>query len=182
MISKLNLTQFGRNPRLEAWQFAQNVNALRILYCDLLKPDWAGSFDWQYWIDSAQELESCHPTLAREQNPISLSDSDDTPLAGIVSAVKKQAINKLREKLRSKNYTIRTETTYVTWVLRFLRFDEGQDVSALSDKEVKYFLNHLAVDQSVSASTQQIVISAVVFFFNQVLTKKTNDFGEFIRA
>lgn len=45
------LVDSGRGPRLKDWQYRQRVDALRLLYCMLVKTEWAGKFDWEAWAD-----------------------------------------------------------------------------------------------------------------------------------
>ena len=55
----------GRNAQLPDWQYRQKVDALRLLFCHLLKVPWAANFDWEYWSANAQSLGNDHPTVAR---------------------------------------------------------------------------------------------------------------------
>jgi integrase len=59
----------GRQNRLPGWQFHQCIDAVRILYCDLLASPAARGVDWRYWFDSPRELEVSHPTMARQLSP-----------------------------------------------------------------------------------------------------------------
>jgi len=59
------LEKLGRNTRLTDWQFKQAVDALKILFIDMVHASWANSFSWRDWIDSATELPVSHPTIAR---------------------------------------------------------------------------------------------------------------------
>ena len=47
----------GRVKRLPDWQFRQCIDAIRILYCDLLATRVASEVDWHYWLDSARQLD-----------------------------------------------------------------------------------------------------------------------------
>ena len=60
------LNSLVKRPKIKDWQFRQVVNALRILFCEIINPDWIKDFGWQEWLDMAQSLPSDHPTLARE--------------------------------------------------------------------------------------------------------------------
>ena len=42
-------TEKGRNSRLKGWQFYQQVEALQILFSDVLNISWSDEFDWEYW-------------------------------------------------------------------------------------------------------------------------------------
>ena len=52
-------------PQISAWQFRQKVDALRLLYGQLLKSDWASNFDWDYRAYGGKPLESDHSKVAR---------------------------------------------------------------------------------------------------------------------
>jgi len=59
------LESLGRNYRLTDWQFKQAVDAIKILFVDMLKAPWAGSFSWDDWLELARDLPVSHPTIAR---------------------------------------------------------------------------------------------------------------------
>jgi hypothetical protein len=59
----------GRENRLSGWQFRQWIDAIRILYCDLLATPSARAVDWRYWLDSATELDAEHPVLGCQLRP-----------------------------------------------------------------------------------------------------------------
>jgi len=63
----------GRQNRLPGWQFRQCIDAIRILYCDLLSTRAAREVDWSYWLDSARQLETDHPTTAYRLTPDELA-------------------------------------------------------------------------------------------------------------
>ena len=58
--------QLSRNIKLADWQFKQAVEALQILFVELIRTDWAQKFPWDYWIDAATELAPSHGTVARD--------------------------------------------------------------------------------------------------------------------
>lgn len=75
----------------------------------------------------------------------------------------------MRNKIRLKHYSIRTEETYVQWVKRFILFHGKRHPSELGAPKVAAFLTHLAVNGNVAASTQNQARSALLFLFKQVL-------------
>ena len=77
---------------------------------------------------------------------------------------------------------MRTEQTYEHWVLRFIIFHRGKEVAALDPGDVAAYLDFLALDRNVSASTQNIALNALVFLFREVWGREELDFGEFARA
>ena len=78
-------------------------------------------------------------------------------------------IDRLRGAIRARHYSPRTEKSYVSWVLRFIRFHEKQHPALLGGPEVTAFLTHLAVERHVSASTQNQALSALLFLYRDVL-------------
>jgi integron integrase len=75
----------------------------------------------------------------------------------------------LRDRIRVKHYSIRTETQYVQWVKRFILFNGKRHPRELGSTEIEKFLTHLAVDGNVSASTQNQALSAILFLYRNVL-------------
>ncbi len=81
----------------------------------------------------------------------------------------KKLLDQLRERIRSKHYSIRTEESYVDWVRRFILFHDKRHPNELGHVEVEAFLTYLAVDLHVAASTQNQARSAVLFLYREVL-------------
>lgn len=88
----------------------------------------------------------------------------------------------LRDHLRTRHYSIRTEQVYVDWVRRFVQFHGLRHPSELGPKEVAGFLSHLAVDRHVSASTQNQAKSALLYFYKQVLEVNLPWLDEVVQA
>ena len=63
-------------------------------------------------------------------------------------------LDQLREKIRVRHYSIRTETQYVHWAKRFILFHNKRHPNVMGAPEVEAFLTHLAVEGNVAASTQ----------------------------
>ncbi len=83
----------------------------------------------------------------------------------------KKLLDRVREAIRLKNYSIRTEQAYVSWVRRFILFHGKRHPRHMSGAEIETFLSHLAVDRDVSASTQNQALSALLFLYREVLKK-----------
>jgi len=84
--------------------------------------------------------------------------------------------------MRLRRYSLRTEESYREWICRFLSFHEGADPAALSEEEVREFLEYLAVARNVSASTQNQALSAILFLYGTVLDRPLGDLKEVVRA
>lgn len=98
------------------------------------------------------------------------------------AARKPRLLEQLRQALRSRHYSRRTEQTYCQWVKRFIYFHEVRHPAEMAEPEINAFLTHLAVKDQVSASTQNQALSALLFLYRHVLNRKIGDLGEVIRA
>lgn len=88
----------------------------------------------------------------------------------------------LRERIRVKHYSIRTETQYVQWVKRFILFHGKRHPRELGAPEVEKFLTDLAVAGKVSSSTQNQALSAILFLYRDVLGITLPWLDEVVRA
>ncbi len=91
-------------------------------------------------------------------------------------------MDQLREALRSRHYSRRTEQTYCSWVRRFIHFHGVRHPADMAEPEINAFLTHLAVKDKVSASTQNQALSALLFLYRHVLEREIGDLGKVIRA
>ena len=78
-------------------------------------------------------------------------------------------LDQLRDRIRLKHYSIRTEQVYIDWVRRFILFHGKQHPRELGPAHVEAFLTHLAVERNVAASTQNQAKSAILFLYRAVL-------------
>jgi site-specific recombinase XerD len=78
-------------------------------------------------------------------------------------------LEKVRQRIRAKHYSYRTEKTYVHWIRRFILFHGKRHPCEMGAAEVERFLTSLAVDRKVSASTQNQALSAILFLYRDVL-------------
>ena len=78
-------------------------------------------------------------------------------------------LDQVRDVLRLKHYSIRTENAYVDWIRRFILFHHRRHPSEMGAPEVQAFLTHLAVKENVAASTQNQALSALLFLYREVL-------------
>jgi integron integrase len=78
-------------------------------------------------------------------------------------------LDRLRDKVRLKHYSIRTEHVYIDWARRFILFHNKRHPKQMGAPEVAAFLTHLAVERNVSASTQNQAKSALLFLYKEVL-------------
>lgn len=88
----------------------------------------------------------------------------------------------MRDELRVRHYSPRTEEAYVSWVRRFVRFHGLRHPSELGADAVSTFLTHLATVDRVSASTQNQALAALLFLYSDVLGRPLEAAAEFVRA
>jgi integron integrase len=75
----------------------------------------------------------------------------------------------VRDKLRARHFSLRTEQAYVAWIRRFILHHDKRHPKDMGAAEVEGFLTHLATEQRVSASTQNQALSAILFLYRHVL-------------
>ncbi len=88
----------------------------------------------------------------------------------------------MREALRSRHYSPRTEDAYCMWVRRFVHFHKLRHPADMGGPEINEFLTHLAVEQKVSSSTQTQALSALLFLYRYVYGFDIGDLGPVVRA
>jgi integrase len=82
---------------------------------------------------------------------------------------KPKLLDEVRNVIRRKHFSIRTEQTYVDWVRRFILFHNKRHPREMAETEITAFLTHLARDGRVAASTQNQALSALLFLYKEVL-------------
>ncbi|GIW37022.1 MAG: hypothetical protein KatS3mg073_1167 [Meiothermus sp.] len=63
----------------------------------------------------------------------------------------------------------RTETSYVYYILDFIRFHSKRHPNEMGVEEIRAYLSHLATKNNVAASTQNVAFSALLFLYKTVL-------------
>jgi integron integrase len=85
--------------------------------------------------------------------------------------VRPRLLEQLRDAIRRRHYSYRTEETYVHWVRRFIYFSGLRHPRELGAAGVTAFLNFLARDREVAAATQNQALSALLFLYKEVLAE-----------
>ena len=166
------------SPRLLDWQFIQLITALKILLLEMLHLPWTKSFPWDSYQEMAASLPDSHPTVARDyQDSQTSSSSAATSETGdnythsqrIVFKKYPEQMEGLVRSIRLMQYSIRTEQAYVAWVVRFFKFHSLKKPDSLNEYDIAEFLEFLVCKRNVSASTQSQALSALVYFYKNVL-------------
>jgi len=89
----------------------------------------------------------------------------------VVPNPKLKLLDQVREVLRLRHYSIRTEQTYCDWIRRYIRFHrmKSRDELLPGTGKVEAFLSDLAVNGKVAASTQNQAFNALLFLYREVL-------------
>lgn len=88
----------------------------------------------------------------------------------------------LREAIRSRHYSRRTEKSYWYWIRYFVRFHNMRHPGDMAEPEVQAFLTWLATQRNVAAATQNQALNALVFLYGKVLEKPLGSIGDVTRA
>ena len=89
---------------------------------------------------------------------------------------------RVRMAIRARHYSPKTSRAYAQWVRRFVRYHGLRHPDELGVEEVNAFLTHLAVDRTVSASTQNQAASALIFLYREVLGRPIPRPAQYVRA
>jgi integron integrase len=85
---------------------------------------------------------------------------------------KPKLLDRVREVIRLKHYSLRTEKTYVDWIKRFILFHGKRHPQMMGGDEVREFLSDLATQRNVAASTQNQAFSALLFLYKEVVKQE----------
>lgn len=102
--------------------------------------------------------------------------------ASCQSTPKPKLLDRVRNAIRLRNYSRRTEKNYVGWVKRYVKFHDLEHPVDLGRAEVAAFLNHLATERNVSASTQNQALCALLFLYRAVLEVDLEWVDDWVRA
>jgi integron integrase len=91
-------------------------------------------------------------------------------------------LDQVRDAIRVRHYSRRTEDTYVHWIRRFILFHAKRHPREMGEREVTAFLTYLAVEKNVAASTQNQALAALLFLYLKVLEMKLDWLEDVVRA
>jgi integron integrase len=81
-------------------------------------------------------------------------------------------LERVRDAIRRRHYSDRTEETYVHWIKRFIHFSGKRHPAEMGAEEVTAFLNYLAREREVAAATHNQALSALLFLYKEVLGQR----------
>lgn len=91
-------------------------------------------------------------------------------------------LDQLRNVIRLRHYSYRTEQSYAYWTRRFVHFHKLKHPAEMGETEVADFLSFLALDRNVAVATQDQALNALVFLYRHVLEKPLGDLPGVRRA
>jgi integrase len=104
------------------------------------------------------------------------------PLSASAATHKPKLLDQVRQAIRARYYSDKTEKAYVHWTKRYIFFHNKRHPLKLAEAEIGQFLSSLATDGHLSASTQNQALNALLFLYHEVLHKKIGFIGGVVRA
>jgi integron integrase len=101
---------------------------------------------------------------------------------GPADAPKPRLLDRVREAIRTRHYSRRTEKAYVHWIKRYIFFHGKRHPAEMGAAEVTRFLTFLAVEGKVASSTQNQALSALLFLYREVLGMELPWLDDLVRA
>lgn len=172
----------GRMARLPEWRFRQIADALRLLFKEQIRPDWAADYDWYQWRAFARELETDHPTLMRDGNPSILVAPNNNPLIKKFREDNAELHLAFVKTIRVRGMAVKTEKTYEYWLVRFFQYHHWNNIADLDLSAMSDYLDYLALHRKVSSTTQKLALNSLVFFYREVLGKNVEGIYAYTRS
>ena len=85
---------------------------------------------------------------------------------------KPKLLDEVRAVARMKHFSLRTEEAYAGWIKRYILFHHKRHPVEMGEEEIRQFISHLAVEENVSASTQTVALSSLLFLYREVLKRE----------
>jgi integron integrase len=95
---------------------------------------------------------------------------------------KRKLLDQVRDAIRVRHYSIRTEEAYVGWIKRYILFHGKRHPAEMGQAEITAFLSSLAVERNVAASTQNQALAALLFLYRDVLGSDPGWLDDIVRA
>jgi integron integrase len=111
-----------------------------------------------------------------------MNRGSSTALAEQEDTGKPRLLDQVRNAIRLKHYSIRTEQSYVDWIRRYIFFHDKQHPQDLDERHISEFLTYLAVQKKVASSTQNQALCALVFLYREVVKKDLAEFDNLVHA
>ncbi len=170
-----------------SWQVQQAADALRILYHDCVKSDFAASWRDLESMRNSLFPSSPQPSTGEKANSAApggqkaAAPAITAPISGKKKAPYRDLLERAHEVFRMRHYAHRTEEAYMGWIKQFLYHRNPHSPEEINGRDIRDFLSYLATERHVAASTQNQALNALVFFSEQVLDRPVGEIGQFTR-
>ena len=78
----------------------------------------------------------------------------------------------MRNVARLRHLSLRTEQAYIQWIRRYILFHDKRHPREMAETEIRSFISHLVVERDITASTQTVALSALLFLYRDVLKRE----------
>jgi integron integrase len=99
-----------------------------------------------------------------------------------LASSKPKLLDEVRAVARMRHLSLRTEEAYINWIRRFILFHKKRHPAEMREPEIRAFISDLAVNGNISASTQTVALSALLFLYRDVLKKQLPYVSDIERA
>lgn len=168
------LNSLAEKTNIGDWQIEQAEKAIGILYLNFL------NLDIGYCFKQIAGRDKNKLPTEKEEKKVRFRDEVRSP--GEIESAYSDIFGNLRSEFRIRHYSFRTEQSYTMWARRFLTFHGKEPVDGLGADEIRGYLDYLAQERNIGASSQNQALNAIVFLFTNVLKKEPGEFDDFIRA
>jgi integron integrase len=96
--------------------------------------------------------------------------------------MKSPFLKSVRDAIRAKHYSIKTEHTYLYWIYWFIRFNGMIHPENCDENDIRRYLDYLAIERNVAPATQKVALNSVVFMYRHVLGMEPGDFSQYHKA
>src|SRR5688500_15781706 len=132
----------------------------------------------QVMMETVNAHKPIHHSLAVIDGGINLKNGTPRPPTG----QKPKLLDQVRQAIRTRHYSPKTEDSYVHWIKRFIFFHDKRHPSEMGEKDIAQFLSSLASELHVGASTQNQALNAILFLYREVLRKEIGYVNGVVRA
>jgi integron integrase len=91
-------------------------------------------------------------------------------------------LDQVRDAIRLRHYSHRTEQAYVYWIRRYILFHKKRHPAEMGEAEITAYLSYLATSKNVAAATQNQALSAILFLYKEVLKLELEWLDNVVRA
>ena len=95
---------------------------------------------------------------------------------------KPKLLDQIRQLMRLRHYSLRTEEAYIGWIRRYILFHGKRHPRELGENDIAKFLSHLAIERRVAASTQNQALNALLFLYKEVLGRELGFISDTVRV